>query len=64
LDVLVNDAGITIRVNGKKAMVEDVPLPIWNQTILANLTGTSLVSRSAIPLMKCDRWGRIVNISV
>jgi NAD(P)-dependent dehydrogenase (short-subunit alcohol dehydrogenase family) len=52
LDVLVNDAGIAIRVNGKKAMVEDVPLPIWNQTIAANLTGTSLVTRSPIRLMK------------
>jgi NAD(P)-dependent dehydrogenase (short-subunit alcohol dehydrogenase family) len=52
LDVLVNDAGIAIRVNGKKAMVENVPLPIWNQTIVANLTGTFLVTRSPIPLMK------------
>jgi NAD(P)-dependent dehydrogenase (short-subunit alcohol dehydrogenase family) len=52
LDVLFNDAGLAIRVNGKKAMVEDIPLPIWNQTIVANLTGTFLVTRSAIPLMK------------
>jgi len=63
LDEFINDAGIAIRVNGKKAMVENVPLPIWNQTIVANLTGTFLVTRSAIRLMKRGRR-RIINISV
>ena len=63
LDVLVNNAGIAPRVNGKKVIVEDTPLDIWNQTIATNLTGTFLVTRSAIPLMKRGRWGRIINIS-
>ncbi len=63
LDVLVNNAGIAPRVNGKKALVEDTPLDIWNSAIATNLTGTFLVTRAAIPLMKRNRWGRIINMS-
>ena len=63
LDVLVNNAGIAPRVNGKKALVEDTPLDIWNSAITTNLTGTFLVTRAAIPLMKRNRWGRIINMS-
>jgi 3-oxoacyl-[acyl-carrier protein] reductase len=63
LDVLVNNAGIAPRVNGKKALVEDTPLELWSRTIATNLTGTFLVTRAAIPLMKLHGWGRIVNIS-
>ncbi len=63
LDVLVNNAGIAPRVNGKKPLVEDTSLEIWSSAIATNLTGTFLVTRSAIPLMKRGRWGRIINIS-
>ncbi len=63
LDVLVNNAGIAPRVNGAKARVEDTPLDLWTRTIDTNLTGTFLVSRAAIPLMRRHRWGRIVNMS-
>jgi 3-oxoacyl-[acyl-carrier protein] reductase len=63
LDVLVNNAGIAPRVDGKKALVEDTPLELWTRTIATNLTGTFLVSRAAIPLMKRNGWGRIVNVS-
>lgn len=63
LDVLVNNAGIAPRVNGKKPMVEDTTYEDWTRTIATNLTGTFLVTRAAIPLMKRRRWGRIVNIS-
>lgn len=63
LDVLVNNAGIAPRVNGKKALVEDTPLELWSRTIDINLTGTFLVTRSAVGLMKRNGWGRIVNIS-
>lgn len=63
LDVLVNNAGVAPRVNGRKPLVEDTSLDIWTRTIATNLTGTFLVSRAAIPLMKRHGWGRIVNIS-
>jgi 3-oxoacyl-[acyl-carrier protein] reductase len=63
LDVLVNNAGVALRVNGKKSLVVDTPLKDWQQTIDINLTGTFLVSKHAIRLMQRHKWGRIINMS-
>ena len=38
-------------------------LASWEHTIRVNLTGTLLMCRGAVPLMKRGRFGRIVNIS-
>ena len=62
-DVVVNNAGIAPRVEGRSARVEDTPFEYWERTIAVNLTGTFLVSRAALPLMKPGRWGRIINMS-
>jgi 3-oxoacyl-[acyl-carrier protein] reductase len=59
LDILVNNAGIS----GARCAVEDMSLADWELTLRVNLTGTFLMSRGAIPLMKARQWGRIVNIS-
>jgi len=63
LDVLVNNAGVALRVNGKKSLVMDTPLADWQRTLDTNLTGTFLVSKHAIPLMQKHKWGRIINMS-
>lgn len=63
LDVVVNNAGIAPRIEGRSARVEDTPLEYWQRTIAVNLTGAFLVSRAALSLMKARRWGRIINIS-
>lgn len=63
LDVLVNNAGVALRVNGKKSLVVDTPLADWQRTLDTNLTGTFLVSKHAIPLMQKHKWGRIINMS-
>ena len=63
LDVLVNNAGIAPRIAGRSARVEDTPLEYWQRTIAVNLTGAFLVSRSALPFMKAQQWGRIINLS-
>jgi 3-oxoacyl-[acyl-carrier protein] reductase len=63
LDVLVNNAGISPRIAGRKAKVEDTPLEFWERTLSVNLTGAFLVSRSAISLMKLRRSGRIINMA-
>jgi NAD(P)-dependent dehydrogenase (short-subunit alcohol dehydrogenase family) len=63
LDILVNNAGVIGLSDGERPLVETMPLALWQRTLDVNLTGAFLASRSAIPLMKAGRWGRIVNIS-
>lgn len=62
LDVVVNNAGISPRVDGVKPTVEATPVEHWTRTLAVNLTGVFLVCRAALPLMKKGAWGRIVNI--
>ncbi|MDP1538021.1 MAG: SDR family NAD(P)-dependent oxidoreductase [Burkholderiales bacterium] len=63
LDVLINNAGISPRIDGRKATVENTPTEIWERTLSINLTGAFLTSRAAIPLMKQNNWGRIINMA-
>jgi 3-hydroxybutyrate dehydrogenase len=43
--------------------VDEFPLEKWNQLISIMLTGTFLCSKTVIPAMKKNGWGRIINIS-
>ena len=63
LDIVINNAGIAPRVAGRSARVEETPFEHWQRTIAVNLTGAFLVSRGAIPLMKRNGWGRIINMA-
>jgi NAD(P)-dependent dehydrogenase (short-subunit alcohol dehydrogenase family) len=59
VDVLINNAGIA----GPTAAAEDVSLADWHATFAVNLTGHFLCARQAIPFMKAQRSGAIINIS-
>lgn len=48
----------------QSAYVENMTLETWQTTLRVNLTGPFLMCRSAVPLMRRNRWGRIVNISL
>jgi 3-oxoacyl-[acyl-carrier protein] reductase len=61
VDILVNVAGGVLGQTHKP--IESVPDEAWNAVIAVNLTGTFHCSRAAAPLMKDQRYGRIVNIS-
>jgi 3-oxoacyl-[acyl-carrier protein] reductase len=63
LDVLVNNAGISIKRGKERWPTEETSLEVWQSTLAVNLTGTFLMSREAIPPMKRGQWGRIINIS-
>jgi 3-oxoacyl-[acyl-carrier protein] reductase len=63
LSVLVNNAGISPKVDGRKRMVQDIPLDEWNRVMAVNLTGPFLMSRLCIPVMRAQGWGRIVMIT-
>jgi NAD(P)-dependent dehydrogenase (short-subunit alcohol dehydrogenase family) len=55
LDILVNNAGIA----HANLTVDKLPLPLWQDVIETNLTGTFLVTQAALAIMK--RGATIVN---
>ena len=59
IDVLVNCAGIA----GPTAMTENISIEDWRNCFSVNLDGTFMCSRLAIPAMKKQLSGRIINIS-
>jgi 3-oxoacyl-[acyl-carrier protein] reductase len=56
--VLVNNAGMSI--NG---MCEKFALDDYAKIMYTNVLGTFLLTKAAIPYMKEQKWGRIINIS-
>ena len=58
LDILVNNAGVQ-----HVAPVDEFPLEKWDQIIAINLTSAFHAARAAIPLMRAQGRGRIVNIA-
>lgn len=58
IDVLVNNAGIQ-----HVAPIEDFPIDQWDRIIAINLSSAFHTMRAAIPFMKAERYGRIVNIA-
>jgi len=59
LDILVNNAGL-----GTPTMpVETIPPGDWDQTVALNLKSAFLCIRAAVPVMKRQGYGRIVNVS-
>ena len=63
LDILINNAGISPSHEGRSLAIEDMDIAEWDNVLAVNLTGTFLMCRSALPLMKRGGWGRIVNFS-
>ncbi len=58
IDILVNNAGIRT-----ETAIEDITLEEWNQIMSVNLGGTFFYSQAVLPVMKEQRWGRIINMS-
>ncbi len=56
--ILVNNCGLQFM-----SPVEEFPIEKWNQLISIMLTGTFICSKTLIPTMKKNNWGRIINIS-
>lgn len=58
LDILLNNAGVQ-----HVAPIEDFPTAKWDQIIAINLTSAFHATKAAIPLMKAQGRGRIVNLA-
>jgi 3-oxoacyl-[acyl-carrier protein] reductase len=58
VDILVNNAGIAITRG-----VDDLSEADFDTTISVNLKSVFLCTQAVLPLMRAQKWGRIVNIS-
>lgn len=58
IDVLINNAGMQ-----HIDKVENFPLERWNQLIAIMLTGTFLMTKHVLPVLKDKQQGTIINIS-
>jgi 3-oxoacyl-[acyl-carrier protein] reductase len=61
LDVLVNNAAAP--QGPDRADVADIPIEVFDRVVAVNLRGPWLMSSAAVPVMRAQRSGRIVNIS-
>jgi 2-dehydro-3-deoxy-L-rhamnonate dehydrogenase (NAD+) len=59
IEILVNNAG----VNGPVVDMWDYPVEAWNKVIAVDLTGVFFCCRAAVPHMRQQGYGRIVNIA-
>lgn len=59
LNVLINNAGIA----GPTAAVEDINIEDWQHTLAVDLTGSFMVTRLAVPMLKQAGGGSIINMS-
>jgi 3-hydroxybutyrate dehydrogenase len=57
-DILVNNAGFQ-----HVSPIESFPLDDWNRMLGVLLTGPFLLTQAAIPIMRRQGWGRIINMS-
>ena len=57
-DILVNNAGIQF-----VAPIEDFPTDKWNQILAVNLSSAFHTTAAALPGMRGNGWGRIINVA-
>ncbi len=58
IDILVNNAGIQF-----VAPIDDFSPEKWELIIRVNLVSAFYTIKHALPLMKKNKWGRIVNVA-
>jgi gluconate 5-dehydrogenase len=57
IDILINSAGINIR-----GAIENLATEEFNKVQQVNVTGTWMACREVLPIMKKNKYGRIINI--
>jgi 3-hydroxybutyrate dehydrogenase len=58
LDILVNNAGVQF-----VSPIEQFPTERWDQILAINLSSAFHTTRLALPAMRKQRWGRVINIA-
>lgn len=63
-DVLLNNAGIhPVGPEANATDLENTSLEEWQLAVAVNLTAPFLLCKAVFPLMKRQRWGRIINVA-
>lgn len=57
IDILINSAGINVR-----GAIENLSVADFNKVQQVNVTGSWLVCREVVPVMKENKYGRIINM--
>jgi NAD(P)-dependent dehydrogenase (short-subunit alcohol dehydrogenase family) len=61
LDILVNNAAAP---QGRdRNVIDEIPVDVFDEVLRINLRGAWLMCRAAVPVMRRERWGRIINVS-
>ena len=65
LEICVNNAGMTVVTEDEQleSLVDDLSLVDWEKSLARNLTTCFLVTRAILPLMRAQKYGRIINIA-
>lgn len=64
LDICVNNAGmIVVGEQPFESAVDDIPLEEWRLSLERNLTTCFMVTKASLPLMRAQKYGRIINIA-
>lgn len=68
LHVLVNNAGLGMNLVRRDHMsrtvqIEDVTAETWGRVIAVNLSGAFYMAKAATPVMRAQRWGRVINVT-
>ena len=58
IDILVNNAGVNIR-----GPIEQLSEDDWDTVVDTNLKGPWLCCRAVAPVMRSQKWGRVINVS-
>lgn len=65
LDICVNNAGMTVIGAEEQyyGYVDEISLDDWHLSLERNLTTCFLVTQAVLPLMRAQKYGRIINIA-
>jgi 3-oxoacyl-[acyl-carrier protein] reductase len=63
IDILINNAGGGSSSPGNASSIEAIAPSAWSSLVDSNLTTAFMTIRAAAPVMKRQRYGKIVNIS-
>lgn len=61
IDTLINNAGIFSTLEMRP--FDQIPLEEWEQVMRVNVTGVFLCCKTAAPIMRRQRFGRIINMA-